>query len=147
VGESQPFDAAGLREEAARILGVEAHLDRVTATLRQIVVESPRLLRDLDLPANQVRTRDQLGDRMLDLDAAVQLEEVEVPSVDHELRGAGVCVADGPRKGKRGLHHPPANLAIDPWSGRFLEDLLVTPLDRALPLEEMRHVPLSVADH
>ena len=31
--EAQPLDAAGLRQEGPRILGIETHLDRVTARL------------------------------------------------------------------------------------------------------------------
>ena len=40
---------------------------------------------------------------MLDLDAAVQLEEVEVAAVEHELDGACVLVADRARERDRGV--------------------------------------------
>ena len=47
---------------------------------------------DPQLLADEVDPRDELGDRMLDLDARVQLEEVERVAVEHELGGAGALV-------------------------------------------------------
>ena len=73
---------------------------------------------------------------MLDLDAAVQLEEVEVAAVQHELDGAGAPVADRAAEGDRGLAHPRPQLAVEGGGGRLLEHLLVAALDRALALAE-----------
>ena len=49
---------------------------------------------DADLRFDQVDAGDQLGHGMLDLDAGVDLDEVEVVGlIDDELDGAGVGVA------------------------------------------------------
>ena len=57
--------------------------------------------RDAELQLDDVEARDRLGDRMLDLDPAVQLEEVDVGAVDEELGRAGALVADRLREGAR----------------------------------------------
>ena len=71
---------------------------------------------DADLLAHQVDAGDQFGHRMLDLDAGVDLDEVEVVVlVDQELAGAGVVVAgrlDQPHGGR-------ANRLRAPRRGRF----------------------------
>ena len=73
---------------------------------------------------------------MLDLDAAVQLEEVEVAPVEHELDGAGAAVADRAAERDRGLAHSRSELAVERGGGRLLEHLLVPALDRAVALAE-----------
>ena len=51
-------------------------------------------LRDPDLRLHQVAPGDRLGDRVLDLDARVDLDEVvRAVLADQELDGAGVAVA------------------------------------------------------
>ena len=49
---------------------------------------------DAELQLDDVEACHLLGDRMLDLDPAVQLEEVDVGPVDEELGRAGALVAD-----------------------------------------------------
>ena len=49
--------------------------------------------RNAQLQLDQIETEDRLGDRMLDLQARVHLEEIEISSSsDHELDRAGVVV-------------------------------------------------------
>ena len=81
---------------------------------------------------------------MLDLDAAVQLQEPEVAAVEHELGGAGAAVADRPREGDRRLAHPRAEVRVERGRRRLLEHLLVAPLDRALALAERDDVAGAV---
>src|SRR5215208_5156425 len=83
---------------------------------------------------------------MLDLDAAVQLQEPEVASVEHELGGPRAPVADRPRESDRGLAHPLAQLWVERGGGRLLEHLLVAPLHRAFALPEGNHVAVRVAE-
>ena len=73
---------------------------------------------------------------MLDLDAAVQLEEVEVAAVDHELGRPRAPVADGAAERDRCVAHRLPQLLVDRRRGRLLEHLLVAALDGALPLAE-----------
>ena len=75
-----------MRHSIACAVGVQQRLG--------IEVE-PLAARDADLPLHQVDAGHHLGDRMLDLQARVHLEEVErAVVVEQELDGAGVGVAD-----------------------------------------------------
>ena len=49
---------------------------------------------DHQLLAHQVDAGDHLGDRMLDLDAGVHLDEVEAAVLVQELERAGAAIAD-----------------------------------------------------
>ena len=58
----------------------------------------PLAARDADLPAHQIDAGHHLGDRVLDLQPRVHLEEVEpAVLVEQELDRAGVGVADRAR--------------------------------------------------
>ena len=83
---------------------------------------------------------------MLDLDAAVQLEEEEVAPVEHELGGAGARVADRLRERDRRLAHLRPQLRVDRGRGRLLEHLLVAALHRAVALPERQHGPVGVGE-
>ena len=62
----------------------------------------PLAARDPDLPADQIEAGHHLGDRMLDLQPRVHLEEVEAAVfVEEELDGAGVGVADASSRRRR----------------------------------------------
>ena len=92
-------------------------------------------LGDGELQLDEVEPGDELGDRVLDLQPGVHLEEPEPPvRVEQELDGAGPDVADGRGGGDRGVGHPPAQVGVDGGRRRLLDDLLVAALDRALPL-------------
>ena len=127
VRQAQPLEPAGLWEEGARVLGVEPHLDRVAARMRWRLDRLPGC--DPQLRLHEVDPADELGHRVLDLDAPVQLEEEELPAVEHELGGAGASVADGAPERDRGLLHAVAQLGVDRDRRRLLEHLLVAALD------------------
>ena len=94
---------AGLGQEAAEgVLGVDPGLDRV-ALERDVVLgdASGSPVGDAQLQLDEVERsprdpHDLLGDRVLDLEAGVHLEEVELAGgvVEQELDGAGAGVAD-----------------------------------------------------
>ena len=83
---------------------------------------------------------------MLDLDAAVQLEEVELAAVEDELRGARAAVADGLGEANGRVAHPRTELRVERGGGRLLQHLLVSPLDGALALPEGEHRPVAVCE-
>ncbi len=60
---------------------------------------------DADLPLDEIDAGDHLGDRVLDLEAGVHLEEEELAVLIDELDRAGVVVADGLGDLDRGLAH------------------------------------------
>ena len=67
---------------------------------------------DPQLVGDEVAARHRLGDRMLDLEAGVHLEEEEVAAIGHqELDGAGADVADRGRDLQRGRSQPLAQRA------------------------------------
>ena len=85
---------------------------------------------------------------MLDLDARVHLEEVEVLLlIDEELDRAGVGVAgrlDQPHGGvAQSLAH---GLLSSTGRGRFFDQLLVAPLHRAIALPQVHGVAVIVGE-
>ena len=107
--------------------------------------------RDPQLLLDQVEPVDQLGDRVLDLQPRVHLEEEELAgssAVGEELDGAGADVA-----GTRARARPPPRRSrsrssgVDDRRGRLLDDLLVAALQRALALAEVDDVAVGVAEH
>ncbi len=99
---------AGLRQEPAEgVLGVDPGLDRVPLDGDVLLREAERLAGGhAELQLDQVDAlaadpHDLLGDGVLDLEAGVHLEEVDVArvAVEQELDRAGVGVADRLRQG------------------------------------------------
>ena len=107
--------------------------------------------RDQDLLLHQVDAGHFFGDRMLDLDALVDFQEIEIAVVvDEELDRARVGVAGhlGHANG-RFAHLLPQILefVLDQRRGRFFHDLLVAPLNRAIPFAQMDDVAAGVAQN
>ncbi len=118
-----------------------ARLDRVERGAQR------RPARHLDLRPHQVEPGDPLGDRMLDLQPGVHLQEVELAgAVEQELHRAGVGVADRRRGPHRRLAHAPPQLRRDHRRRRLLDHLLVAPLQRALALAERHQLAVLVAE-
>ncbi len=94
---------------------------------------------DPDLRLDDVDAGHLLGDGVLDLDARIDLDEVEFAGVGihQELDGAGAGivrgVGDGDGVGGQLLPLP----GVEIGRGRALDDLLVAALHRAVALEEM----------
>ena len=133
LGDAQGRDGAGGREEpAAGVLAVDAELDRVAVRLGVGVVE--RLaVGDAELLAHEVDAGDLLGDRVLDLQAGVDLEEGDVAvGADEELAGAGADVA-GRAQDRLGRPEQLGVLLVGEEGGRgLLDELLVAALQRAV---------------
>src|SRR5881398_680143 len=103
-------------------------------------------VRHAQLLVDEVDSRDELGDGMLDLDATVQLEEEEVTALEHELGRAGAAVADRACEGSRRVAEGDTERLVEGGRRRLLEHLLVAALDRALALAERDHRTVSVAE-
>src|SRR5207237_2083645 len=91
---------------------------------------------------------DEFRHGMLHLDARIDLEKEEVSLVvEQELERAGIRVLHR----ARGVDHCAAKLAAhfftDRDRRRFLEQLLVPALNRALALAEMHHRTVMIAEH
>ncbi len=103
--------------------------------------------RDQQLLAHEIDAGDQLGHRMLDLDARVHLDEVEAAVLVQELERAGAAIADAQAGVDADLADLGALLGADARRRRFLDDLLVAALHRAVALAEMDRVALAVGEH
>ena len=108
---------------------------------------------DAQLTAHEVDARRELRDRVLDLDARVDLHEegprgrvVEAPA-DEELDGARVGVARGPRQVQGARRERAPQLLAQVARRAPLDDLLVPPLHGAVALEEVDAVAVRVPEH
>jgi hypothetical protein len=129
-----------------RVLGVDPHLDRRAPPRRRSRRAAPGQDRRLaaarrrleDHPLDEVEPGDCFGHAVLDLEARVDLEEVEIVGrrVEDELDGAGGEVPDGAAHLHRGLEEALAHGARDPRRRRLLHHLLIAALRRAVALAE-----------
>ena len=98
-----------------------------------------------NLLANEVDPGDGLGYRMLDLDAAVDLDEVEVAlAVQQELERPDTLVAGGENGANRQVAESLASRLGHGRRRTLLDDLLVAPLDAAITLTKVNAVPVLV---
>jgi hypothetical protein len=102
---------------------------------------------DGQLRLDQIDAGDQFGDRMLDLDARVHLNEVELAVLVEELERAGTAIADRAAGLDAALAHLPALFGRDARRRGFLDDLLMAALHRAVALAQTDHVAVMVAEH
>ena len=117
--------------------------------LRELVLRPRQRLAagDVDLRANEVDVEYELRHRMLDLQARVYFEEVELAvRRDDELDRSGIPIVHASCCGDCRLRHPLPQLAAVSRGGRFLDDLLMPPLNRAVALVEMNDVAIAVAE-
>ena len=102
------------------ILGVDPALDRVAGEPDVLLPETERpALGDRDLLGNDVQPRDRLGDRVLDLDPRVDLEEVELAAVgvDQELDRARAPVPEVRAEGDGRRPQPVPQVRVEPGAG------------------------------
>ena len=121
-----------------RILGIDPHFDRSTAHCHVGLRESERTaLRDENHLAHEIDSRDELRDRMLDLDARVHLDKEELAGVViieiFERSRAAIPGSFGQADGRGAQRLPRGH--VDRRRGRLLPDLLAAALQRALALE------------
>ncbi len=102
---------------------------------------------DQDLALHDVDAGHLFGDRVLDLNPRIDLDEIKVSrvGVDEKLDGSRVLVAQLPADGERRLAQFLADFGIQIGSRRDLDNLLMPPLDRTIPLEEMDEISVQVA--
>jgi len=103
--------------------------------------------RHFDLEPHEVQARHALGHGMLDLEARVYFQEKELSRRrEQEFDGSGVTVANRFARGDRGRADLLAEHRGQRGARRFLDDLLVPPLNRAFALVEMDHATVCVAE-
>src|SRR5204862_4306899 len=103
---------------------------------------------DARLLANQIDAVHELGDRMLDLNARVHFEEVELAAGrEQKLDRARAHVADGARRRRRRLGQPPSERRRDGNRRRLLDELLMAALNAALALAQRDHPAPMVGEN
>ncbi len=119
---------------AGRIFGVKAGLNGVAVRGRYGVERRGLAAGQSHHPLDEVDTGHLLGDAVLDLDAGVDLEEVEVAGtrIDDELDGARRPVARGGAQPGGRLAHGGGGFGGEPGRRRLFDDLLVAALQRAV---------------
>ena len=140
AGRVVALDDAGAGPEVVRrVLGVDPELDCVPAGHDVRLPKAEWLSRrDPDLERDEVDAGEHLGDRVLDLDAAVDLDEVRgAGAVDEELERPDVLVARGHDRANRLLGEGGARLGGERRRRALLEDLLVAALHGAVALAEV----------
>jgi hypothetical protein len=147
-------DPAIIRGKAVlRVLGGDAALEGMAIEAHsllpghvRLIVAQARALGDGDLGLDDIHAGHQFGDGVFDLDARIDLDEVEiiVVGVHQEFDGAGVAVVGRPRQPQGRLaEFDPARLGQIGRRGT-LHDLLVAALHRAVTLEEMDQLAVGV---
>ncbi len=98
---------------------------------------------DGDLLGDEIDADDLFGHRMLDLDAGIHFEEIETLSrdIDQEFDRAGAAIGQMLREAHPGGADILAQCVGEARCRRFLDQLLVAALDRAIALAEMDDVP------
>src|SRR4029079_15342615 len=142
----QDFTGRGTKSD--RVLRIDAAFDGVAVKLNIALLDGEvGSGGNADLLENQVNVGDHLGDRMLDLNACVHLDEVEFAVFVQELDGTDTEIFDLAHRIGDCLADRLARAGIERGRGAFLPDLLVAPLQGAVALAEMDGIAMAVTDH
>src|SRR5690606_2337794 len=148
AGAVEVLDQAGRGQEGLRVLGIDAALDRMPLEHDVLLLQGqPVAGGDAELLADQADAGDHLGDRVFDLDAGVQHDEVEAAVLVKELEGAGAAVPDDDAGLGADLADLRALLGGDAGGGSLLDVLLVAALHRAVALAQVDGVAPAVGEH
>jgi hypothetical protein len=102
---------------------------------------------DADLLAHQIDAEDRLGHRVLDLQAGVHLDEVELAVLVEELdRARAFDSPDRRWPWRRSRRSARGALGVDGGAGGLLQHLLVAALQRTVALAQMHRAALAVAE-
>src|SRR3954447_21273768 len=105
-------------------------------------------LRHLELPAYQVQPGDPFGYGMLHLQPGVHFQEIKfLRRIEDELDGAGASVLDSARDFQSGIAHRLPYFLGQTGCRAFFPNLLMAPLERALPFEKMHEISVLIAEN
>ena len=101
-----------------------------------------------DLPLHEIKPRDAFCHRVLNLQPGIHLQKIKLATgIEQKLHCAGAHVAHRPRRLYCSGTHRFAQLWRHDGARRFLYDLLVPPLQRAVTLTQMNHIAMSIGKH
>ncbi len=123
------------------------HDARLIAESDLRIVQRPAL-GNKDLALDHVVAGHFLGDGVFDLDARVDLDEIECAAVgiDEKFHRSGVVEAHGPADGESGVEDALAQVRIQIDRRRDLDDLLMAALERAIALIEVDETAVFIAE-
>ena len=139
---------ASLRHKApGNIFGNQSCLDRVSRELHLFLRHRKVLARrNVQLPADQVKTRHGFSDRMFDLQAGVHFHEIKLTvRCQQALDRTRPHIVDRTRGAHRHLTKRLAQERIDRRARRLLDQLLVPALQRAIAFAQMDDVTVRVS--
>ena len=103
------------------------------------------------LPLDQIKSRNQFGDRVLDLKSRVHFHKIEILRAtalitgNQKFDGSGADIIDRPRGSNGRLPERIAQVIGQVRRGRLLDDFLVAALDRTIALGQPKSAPVLVA--
>src|SRR5258705_10571623 len=148
AGRMELRDPAGRGAEGLRVLRIDAAFDGMPddgdlfLPRGQVAAGG-----DADLLQHEVDVGDALGDGMLDLDAGIHLDEIELAILEEEFDGADAEIFHVPHRLGAGLADFGAGGGRENRRGTFFPDLLVTALQRTVALAEMDGAATAVAEN
>ena len=148
AGRMEMGDRPGRGPEGLRVLRIDAAFDGVPVEADLLLAERQRRAgRDPDLLDDEIEPGDHLGDGVLDLEARVHFDEIELAVLVQELDRADAAIGELAHRVGHGLADAHALVLVQRGRQRLLPELLVAPLQRAVALAEMDGVALAVAQH
>ena len=103
---------------------------------------------DGDLEFDEIEAGDLFGDGMLDLQACVHFQKIEIEiGVDEKFDGAGVDVAAGARKPHGGVAHFLAQVGRHDGRRSFFDHFLVAALHGAFAFAERDDAAVGVGEN
>ena len=99
---------------------------------------------DTDLEFDEIDTRNDLRNTMLDLKAGIDLEEKEIISGQQEFDSTDSVIADVFDQSNRRIFQPPDHLVRNAGRWRFFEDLLMTSLDRTVTTTNGERMAMTI---
>ena len=130
------------------MLGIDTAFDGMAGEGHILLPERQLLAGgNLNLLAHEIDARNRLCDRVFDLQAGVHLDKEELAIFIEELHGADAEIAHPACRLGGDAADLGALLGAENGRGGFLEQFLVTALDRAFALAEMHDIAVAVCDH
>ncbi len=144
----EALDQARRRHESSRVFGVDPAFDGMATDADVLLGDRQGLAGgDAQLLLDQIHAGDHLGDRMLNLDTGVHLDEIELAVFVQELEGPRTAVADLDAGAHAALADELAHLFCDARCRCLFDHFLVATLHGAVTLAQIEGVALAVCQY
>jgi len=132
-----------------RVFRIDPAFDRVAAQLDVLLLDADRFASgDAQLFSDQVNARDHFGDGMFDLDAGVHFHEIKAAAaIQQKLDSARTLVIDAACRCHSCFAHASPQFGIESRTWCFLQQFLVTSLNRAVPFTQMNNIAMAISQH